>query len=112
MAYWKKQLPNPPYYAVIFISTRSNELEGYAEMDELTLRLATESEGFIGYESIKSGNQGIFISYWENEEAIERWKHHPVHLEAKQKGFTLWYEKFISQVCLVQSSREHLLQGK
>jgi hypothetical protein len=32
---WKKEPPQNNYYAVIFSSTKSDDLEGYAEMDEL-----------------------------------------------------------------------------
>ena len=55
---WKKPIPQSNYYAVIFASSKSDNLEGYAEMDELTLKLAQEQPGFLGYESAgdHSGN--------------------------------------------------------
>ena len=95
-------LPNKNYYAVIFISERSENLDGYAEMDELTIDLAQKVKGFIGFENIKTGNKGIFISYWESMEAINEWRTNDVHLKAKEKGVSQWYNSVISQVCKVE----------
>lgn len=106
MKFSKKPLPAPPYYAVIFVSHRSDRLEGYTEMDQITIELAKEQEGFLGYENVKSGDEGIFISYWDSTESIEKWKNHPVHLEAKKSGQKLWYDRYLSQICKVESSHE------
>jgi heme-degrading monooxygenase HmoA len=69
-----KELPKSNFYAVIFSNTKSDNLEGYAEMDEKTMKLAAEQDGYIGYESITNLNKTIFISYWETKEAIENWR--------------------------------------
>lgn len=107
-SYWKSEKkPAAPYYAVIFISTRSKELEGYAEMDEKTIEKVKTLDGFLGYESIKNGDDGIFISYWENMEVIEKWKHDSMHKEAKQYGFNQWYTRIISQICKVEHSMSY-----
>lgn len=107
MNFWKNNtIPPTPYYAVIFVSRRSDHLDGYPEMDEKTTELAMQQEGFLGYENIKSGNEGIFISYWASMESIDAWRKHPVHLEAKEKGKSMWYDRYLSQICLVQSSHE------
>lgn len=99
-----RPLPAKDYYAVIFISERSQNLEGYSEMDELTLKLVEEIPGYLGYESIKNGNKGIFISYWESLESIESWKNNSVHLQAKSKA-NQWYHSFISQICKVEHTQ-------
>ena len=69
---WKKSPPQKDYYAVIFASTKSDDLEGYKEMDELTLKLAQEQPGFMGYESAGDLKAGIFVSYWESMESINQ----------------------------------------
>lgn len=99
-----KPLPRSNYYAVIFCSTKQEQRDGYAEMDELTMKLAHEQEGFLGYESVNNGNTGIFISYWENKEAV---KHSiiPTHKMAKDQAKN-WYKRYLSQICLVESSHE------
>ena len=38
--------------------SKDNDLEGYVEMDELTLELVHEVEGFLGWESHKSEGRG------------------------------------------------------
>ena|ERR1051325_1621521 len=93
-----------PYYAVVFISTKSDDLEGYQEYDELTLKLAQEQPGFLGYENTGDGKNGIFISYWASLADIENWRKHPIHLEAKARAHQ-WYSYYHSQICLVENSR-------
>jgi heme-degrading monooxygenase HmoA len=102
-----KPLPRSNYYAVIFCSTKQEQRDGYAEMDELTMKLAHEQEGFLGYESVNNGNTGIFISYWENKEAIEKWRINTTHKMAKDQAKN-WYKRYLSQICLVESSHEFI----
>lgn len=98
-----KPLPKSDFYAVIFASTKSDDLEGYAEMDELTLKLAHEQPGFLGYESAGNNNGGIFISYWESREAIDNWRKHATHMMAKSNAMK-WYNRYLSQICHVENS--------
>jgi heme-degrading monooxygenase HmoA len=98
-----KTLPKSNFYAVIFSNTKSNDLEGYAEMDERTMKLAQEQPGYLGYESISKDNNTIFISYWENKEAIDNWKKNATHQMAKSNAHK-WYRKYLSQICLVENS--------
>lgn len=101
-----KPLPPGNFYAVIFSSTKSDDLEGYAEMDEITLRLAHGQAGFLGYESVNKENTGIFVSYWETKEAIEQWRRNATHQMAKSNA-RKWYKRYLSQICLVESSYLH-----
>ena len=55
--------PQPPYYAVIFTTTRTNVDEGYAEMAERMVELAQQQDGFLGAESARN-SIGITVSYW------------------------------------------------
>lgn len=103
---WKKPIPQSNYYAVIFASSKSDNLEGYAEMDELTLKLAQEQPGFLGYESAGDHKAGIFISYWESMEAINGWRQNSTHLMAKAQAGK-WYKRYLSQICKVENSRLH-----
>lgn len=104
---WKKSPPQKDYYAVIFSSTKSDNLEGYKEMDEETMNLAQEQSGFLGYESVNNGNTGIFISYWESMDAINGWRQNSTHLLAKAKA-EQWYKRYLSQICKVEHS--HLME--
>lgn len=108
MAYWKNNsIPAAPYYAVIFCSTRSKNLEGYSQMDEATIEKVKTLDGFLGFENIKNGDDGIFISYWSDMDSINKWKHNEMHLEAKQKGRSMWYNRILSQICKVEQSVEY-----
>ena len=57
--------PEPPYYAVIFTSLQSDDLEGYHEMAAHMLELAHDQPGFLGVESAREG-LGITVSYWRD----------------------------------------------
>lgn len=98
-------LPKSNYYAVIFSSTKEEVREGYDEMDELTMSLAKEQPGYLGYESVNNDNKGIFISYWESKEAIDNWRKNATHKLAKDQARN-WYKRYLSQICLVESSHE------
>lgn len=100
---WKQPPPSKDYYAVIFSSIKSDHLEGYLEMDALTMQLAQEQEGFLGFESCNSGKQGIFISYWTDMDAINKWRQNMTHIQAKNNA-TQWYKRYLSQICKVESS--------
>ncbi|MDC8804036.1 antibiotic biosynthesis monooxygenase [Halomonas pacifica] len=93
--------PEPPYYAVIFTSLRSEEEAGYAEMAERMLALAAEQPGFLGVESAREG-LGITVSYWRDPEAIRAWKANMEHREAQRLGHRQWYRHFRMRVARVE----------
>ena len=43
--------PEPPYYAVIFTTIKSDDLTGYDEMNARMFELAQRQKGFLGIES-------------------------------------------------------------
>lgn len=94
-----------PYYAVIFTSTQTENVEGYSEMAETMENLAKQQEGFLGIESAKS-EVGITVSYWESLEAIKNWKQNSEHLIAQQKGRKQWYSWYNTRICKVEREYE------
>ena len=62
--------PQPPYYAVIFTSFLTNEVEGYGQMGDEMYELAQKQKGFLGFESVRNG-MGITVSYWETLDDIK-----------------------------------------
>src|SRR5687767_15917283 len=67
--------PEPPYYAVIFTSTRTAVDEGYGAMADRMVELASQQPGFLGVESTRGADGlGITVSYWASLEAIAAWK--------------------------------------
>lgn len=100
----KNQLPGSGFYAVIFSSEKSDDLKDYAEMDEITMKLAAEQRGYLGFESLSNGNKTIFISYWEDMKAIEIWRENSTHKMAKAQAIR-WYSRYLSQICEVKQHR-------
>ena len=93
--------PDPPYYAVIFSSIRSEGDHGYGAMAERMLELAAQQQGFLGVESAREG-LGITVSYWDSIEAIKNWKQNAEHLEAQRLGHQVWYSEFKVRVAKVE----------
>lgn len=95
--------PQPPYYAVIFSSQRSEGDHGYGNMAEKMVTLASNQPDFLGVESVRDGDGlGITVSYWESLDAIRNWKANEAHLGAQGKGKTIWYENYITRICRVE----------
>lgn len=112
MINWKDNTaPSPPYYASIFHYLLSDDLEGYPEMDEITFQLATQTEGFLGYESHNSQGRGSFISYWKDLDAIDTWRKNTTHLEAKTEGQRRWYTYYHAMIAKVESAHFHDLRS-
>ncbi len=93
--------PDPPYYAVIFTSLRTDTEAGYEKMAEEMVRIAAIQPGYLGHESARSG-LGITISYWESLEAIRAWKVNSEHLIAQKYGREKWYSAFKTRIALVE----------
>ena len=95
--------PEPPYYAVIFSSQRTDGDFGYAEMASRMVELASQQAGFLGAESARdSSGFGITVSYWTSEAAIKGWKANIEHLAAQRQGRENWYEQFKVRVSKVE----------
>lgn len=97
-----------PYYAVIFTSTQTKDIEGYSEMAKHMEDLAKKQDGFLGIESARDG-VGITVSYWESLEAIKTWKQNSEHLIAQQKGREKWYSWYNTRICKVEREYEFKL---
>ena len=93
--------PSPPYYAVIFTSLRTNGDKGYTEMADRMLELASEQDGFLGFESARD-ELGITVSYWDSLVAISNWKKNAEHLQAQKYGHEIWYSDFKVRISIVE----------
>lgn len=95
------QTPPPPYYAVIFTSTRTEDDHGYGAMAERMVALAAQQPGFLGAESARN-EVGITVSYWKDLESIRAWKANAEHLEAQRLGHAQWYSAFTTRIAKVE----------
>ena len=93
--------PAPPYYAVIFTSTRTPGDNGYESMAQAMFDLATQQPEFLGFESARE-EIGVTVSYWDSPEAISAWQKNSSHLVAQQRGRAEWYQAFKVRVCRVE----------
>ncbi|CAM1349793.1 antibiotic biosynthesis monooxygenase family protein [Tenacibaculum crassostreae] len=91
----------PPYYAVIFTTTLTDDIEGYLETAERMEELAKNQKGYLGIESARA-EIGITVSYWESLEAITQWKNNIEHTEARNLGREKWYKKYQLRICKVE----------
>lgn len=94
------QTPQPPYFAVIFTSIRTEGDNGYGDAARQMLELASEQPGFLGFESARQ-EIGISVSYWESLEAIAAWKANITHRHAQGRAKD-WYKTFRVRVCRVE----------
>ena len=95
--------PEPPYYAVIFTSQRSDVDDGYGAMGDRMVELAAQQPGFLGVESVRdAAGLGITVSYWSSLEAIAAWKANAEHRVAQTSGRKKWYGHFELRVARVE----------
>jgi len=93
--------PEPPYYAVIFSSVNTENVEDYSAMAERMVELASKQDGFLGVESARN-ELGITVSYWKDLESIKNWKENAEHSVAQVKGRKQWYQSYKTRIAKVE----------
>ena len=97
------ELPDPPYYAVIFTSQRSPVDQGYGVMADRMVALAAEQPGYLGVESARGEDGlGITVSYWRSPEDITAWRRNAEHRVARDTGRSDWYLHYSLRVAKVE----------
>ena len=87
---------------MIFTSALAND-DGYGEMGERMIELASEQPGFLGIETTRGADGlGITVSYWTDEAAIANWKRNAEHRTAQKLGHEKWYADFQLRVAKVE----------
>ena len=96
-------MPDPPYYAVIFANQLSDRPAGYEAMADTLAELATTMPGYLGVESTRDGDGfGITVSYWRDEAAIRGWKARTEHLTGQKMGMEQWYAHYRLRVAKIE----------
>jgi heme-degrading monooxygenase HmoA len=105
--------PQPPYYAVIFTSRRTDGHDAdYGRASERMLELARAVPGYLGVESVRDAEGvGITVSYWESEEAIRRWREHAEHRVTQKAGRDRFYQWYEVRVCRVERAKSFRREG-
>src|SRR5262245_58770175 len=95
--------PQPPYYAVIFTSQRTEEDDGYERTADRMLELAAQQPGYLGFETARGADgMGITVSYWSSLEAVAAWRNHAEHRLAQAKGRATWYARYAVRIAKVE----------
>ena len=96
--------PEPPYYAVIFTSQRTEaDGEGYGKTADRMAELAAQQPGYLGVESARGEDGvGITVSYWKDEASIKAWKQQLEHTAARNEGRRQWYSAYELRVAKVE----------
>ena len=77
--------PKPPYFAVIFTSTRTKDGHRYDAMSDKMVDPAQLQPKFLGLESAHE-SVGITVSYWADMASITHWKANVEHLKRASNG--------------------------
>ena len=93
------------HYASIFISERPLDPPGYVETMESMMAEAEQIKGYLGFESLREGRDGIFISYWQDLTSVDAWASQLGHRRAKARGVGEWYDAFRVVLCRVERTR-------
>jgi len=95
--------PEPPYYAVIFTSQRTEADDGYEAMAQAMYELALKQPGCLGAESTRGEEGlGITVAYFVDEASIRAWQQNARHLVAQQLGKERWYSHYEVRVAKVE----------
>lgn len=100
--------PEPPYYAAIFTSERTEGDKGYSNMADKMVELASNQPEFLGVESARDSELGITVSYWDSLDAISQWKNNAAHQIAQQRVKSESYKGFGLRVTKVE--RQYLFE--
>jgi heme-degrading monooxygenase HmoA len=104
--------PEPPYYAVIFTSKRTEGDQGYGQMAQRMVDLGSRYPGFLGIESARGADGvGITVSYWRDEAAILAWKKDTEHEKAQRGGKEAWYQQYEVRIAKVERAYGFVRSG-
>ncbi len=94
--------PEPPYWAVIFSSLRTEGDNGYGAMADAMEALAAQQPGYLGFESARDSGLGLAVAYFKDLESIAGWKANRSHAAAQSKGRESWYSAYTVRVARVE----------
>ncbi|MBL8318900.1 MAG: antibiotic biosynthesis monooxygenase [Burkholderiaceae bacterium] len=95
--------PEPPYYAVIFTSQRTEGDQGYAAMAQHMAELAANQPGYLGIESTRDeSGLGITVSYWRSTADIVAWRKQAEHAAGRAQGRAHWYAHYELRIAKVE----------
>jgi heme-degrading monooxygenase HmoA len=95
--------PEPPYYAVIFTSQRTDGDHGYDKTADRMVELVQQQAGFLGAESTRDeSGLGITVAYFRTLDDITAWRRHTEHAAARNQGRAQWYSHYELRIARVE----------
>ena len=95
----------PPYYAAVFTSVRTEDDGGYGETAERMEELVKDIPGYLGMDQAHTpGGLSITVGYFRDADAIREWSGHAEHRAAQRRGRAEWYERYTLHIAKVERS--------
>jgi heme-degrading monooxygenase HmoA len=95
----------PPYYAVVFTTVRTQNQSGYSETNDRMEELVKDVPGYLGMDHAQTpGGLGITVGYFRDADALRQWRTNAEHRAAQQRGRDDWYESYTLHVAKVERS--------
>tara|TARA_B100000686_G_C16535557_1_gene834628 strand:+ start:209 stop:529 length:321 start_codon:yes stop_codon:yes gene_type:complete len=96
-----------PYYATIFTTKLTDDLDGYDETADRMAELVANYDGYLGMCSAReSDGFGITICYWRSLEDIDAWRVDIEHQLAQSEGRQRWYAEYTVEIARVERNLE------
>ncbi len=96
---------NTPYYAVIFTSRQSAQIEGYASVAERMKTLCAAQPGFIKMvHATTDDGESVTTCYWTDLASISAWKANREHQAAQDQGIARWYDEYHIEIARIERS--------
>jgi heme-degrading monooxygenase HmoA len=88
--------------AVVRSRLKPNIETDYQPVAQRMSELARTVPGYIAHKGFFAPDgERVTLVEFENEEALEAWRTHPEHLDAKRRGYRDFYTHFRFQLCHV-----------
>jgi heme-degrading monooxygenase HmoA len=95
----------PPYYAAVFTTVRTQDQDGYSETSAHLEDLVKDVPGYLGMDHAQTpGGLGITVSYFRDADALTQWRTNAEHRVAQKRGRAQWYQDYTLHVARVERS--------
>lgn len=95
----------PPYYAAVFTTVRSQDQSGYSETNARMEDLVKDVPGFLGMDHAETpGGLSMTVGYFRDADALTEWRCNAEHRAAQQRGRVQWYQSYTLHVAKVERS--------
>jgi heme-degrading monooxygenase HmoA len=91
-------------YVVIF-RAEINQLDAeYSATADRMRQLALSEFGCLEFHALTEGSEEIALSYWPDLDSMARWRAHPEHVQAQDRGRNEWYRRYRVEITRIERS--------